>query len=51
MICHVLNTVVSKKEAYCFVILLVSHAIWVTINTDIKIIGKGYRRNIFSMRN
>jgi len=52
MICYDYNSIITKKkEAYWFIFILVSHAIWVTINTDIKIIGKGYRRNIFSMRN
>ncbi len=51
MICHALNKLVSKKRAYCLFGLLVSNAIWVTITTDIKIIGKGYRRNLFSVSN
>jgi hypothetical protein len=51
MICHALNTIITKKEAYWFIFILVSHAIWVTMYTDVKIIGKGYRRNLFSVRN
>lgn len=51
MICHALNKLISKKRAYCLFGLLVSNAIWVTMTTDIKIIGKGYRRNLFSMAN
>lgn len=50
MICHALNKLISKNKAYCLMGLLFVHACWVTIATDIKIIGKGYRRNLFSLQ-
>ena len=39
----------SKNKSFCIFCLLICHAIYVTFTTDIKIIGKGYRRNLFSM--
>lgn len=50
MICHALNKLISKNKAYCFICFLLCHAIWVTCCTDVKIIGKGYRRNLFSLQ-
>jgi hypothetical protein len=50
MICHAFNKLFTKKKSYCFIAILICHAIWVTSSTDIKIIGKGYRRNLFSLQ-
>lgn len=50
MICHALNKLISKKKAYCLFGMLVFHACWVTMVTEVKIIGKGYRRNLFSLQ-
>lgn len=50
MICHAFNKILSKNKSYCLIGLLVCHAIWVTCCTEIKIIGKGYRRNLFSLQ-
>jgi hypothetical protein len=49
MICHSLNKLTTKKKAYCFFVVLFTHACWVTVTTELKIIGKGYRRNLFSV--
>lgn len=51
MICRAINKLVTKKRAYCLFGILIINAVWVTMTTDIKIIGKGYRRNLFSMSN
>lgn len=51
MICYGLNKVVSKKKANCIFLILMFNAIWVTMTTENKLIGKGYRRNLFSMSN
>jgi hypothetical protein len=49
MFCYALNKIINKKKAYCIFAILVCHATYVTCTTEIKIIGKGYRRNLFSM--
>lgn len=51
MICYVLNKLLSKKQAHCIFVILVVNAIWVTSTTEKKLIGKGYRRNLFSVSN
>jgi hypothetical protein len=51
MICHALNKLISKKKAYCLFGVLIVNAIYVSSVQEKKIIGKGYRRNWFSMAN
>jgi hypothetical protein len=51
MLSHTLNKLTHKKGAYYIFAILVANAIWVTITTEIKIIGQGYRRNLFSVPN
>jgi hypothetical protein len=51
MICRTLNKLISKNKSYCLMTLLFTHACWLTMYTEVKIIGKGYRRNLFSVSN
>lgn len=51
MICYGLSRLISKKRAHCIFLVLLINAIWVSSTSEIKLIGKGYRRNLFSVAN